>query len=171
MIPAPYPKLGSRGAATSPADQAKPFDTRAPSDAADRLAMRALDVLAAAAEARFDDPRTELERTVLLAVTLDAGRELERTLNAWLCQTLSEYRGSRSVGDSRSTSVELRLALDRFAATVESTATQLSRFMTEAADRAATGQEIAASATTARSAIRERALDGWREPAPYVGSA
>jgi hypothetical protein len=155
MIPAPHSMMGTRAAASSPADHSEPFDTRPSSDATDRLATQPLDVVAAASEARFDDPRNELERTVLLAVMLDAARDLERTLNAWLRQTLSEYRGSRSACDLRGKSVEFRLALARFEVTVESTAAQLYRLGRDAADKPATGQEMTASAATARSAIRE----------------
>ena len=164
MIPAQYPMLGSR-AARGPGDHPEPLDTRPTSDATDRLATQALDVLAAAAEARFDDPRTELERTVLLAVMLDAGRELERTLNAWLRQTLSEYRGSRSAWDLRATSVELRLALARFEATVASTASQLYRLVPDAAAKPVIERETRSGAATARRALRERSLDGSHEPA------
>jgi hypothetical protein len=171
MIPAPNSKLGSRAAAGRRTEPAEPSDTRPTSGATDRLATQALDVLAAAAEARFDDPRTELERTVLLAVMLDAGRELERTLNAWLCQTLAGYRGSRGAWDLRAASVELRLALARFQSTVEATAEQLYRLVPGQADKPATSEETAASAATAGRTIRERTRDGAREPVPYEVSA
>jgi hypothetical protein len=171
MIPAPHSMLDSRGMASTPEDKPKSFDTRPSSDATDRLATQSLAVLAAAAEARFDDPRIELERTVLLAVMLDAGRELERTLNAWLRQTLSEYRGSRSAWDLRGTSAELRLALARFEATVESTAAQLYRLVADAADKPAIDQEMPARAATARRALRERSVDDSREPTRYEVSA
>ena len=172
MIPAPYSVLGgSRAAASGPEQKPKPFDTRPTGDPADRLATQSLAVLAAAADVRCDDPRIELERPGLLAVVLDAGRELERALNAGLRQTLSEYRGSRSACDLRGTSAELRLALARFEATVESTATQLYRLVPDAADEPAIDRETPAGAATARSALRERSLDDSREPAWYEVSA
>lgn len=171
MIPASYSMLGSRAATGSPEHHPERFDTRPTSDATNPLATKSLAVLAVAAEVRFDDPRIELERTVLLAVVLDAGRELERALNAWLRQTLSEYRGSRSAWDLRGTSAELRLAFARFEATVESAAAQLYRIVPDAADKPTIDQEMSASAATARRALRERPVDDSREPARYEVSA
>jgi len=171
MIPAPHSLLGSRGVASTPEDKPRSFDTRPITEATDRHTTPPLAVLAAAAEVRFDDPRIELERTVLLAVMLDAGRELERTLNAWLRQTLSKYRGSPSAWDLRGTSAELRLALDRFEATVESTAAQLYRLIPDAAANRVIDQEMPASTTTARRALRERSMDDSREPARHEVSA
>jgi hypothetical protein len=93
----------------------------------DDLATDSLSTLAAASAARLADPRLELERTVLIATVLDAGREAERAMHAWLSQTLSEYRGSHSAWDLRATSEQLRLALARFEAAVDDTALRLRR--------------------------------------------
>lgn len=127
MSTAPLAVLGGRGAMVR-GRELRPADPH-PVSPSDDLAPHSLSILADASEARLVDPRRELERTVLIAAVLHAGREAERAMHAWLSQTLSEYRGSHSAWDLRATSEQLRLALARFEAVVDDTALRLGRIV------------------------------------------
>jgi hypothetical protein len=111
-------RTGPRASANAPAEGG---DDVTPPDS--------LAVLAEAASLRLDDPRAEQERIVLVSAALVAGREVARALDAWLLQSLTEYRGSPSAWDLETTSAHLRIALARYEQTLEETSEWLSRLI------------------------------------------
>jgi len=92
----------------------------------DQLPPRhALSLLAAASSVRLDDPRLDQERVVLLGAALSAGREAVRALDAWLAQSLVEYRGSRSAWNLEATTARLCRVLDEYETTIRDAAARL----------------------------------------------
>jgi hypothetical protein len=83
----------------------------------DSEAGRALTMLALASSQRLEHPELEAVRMALLENVLITGREALASLQAWLSQCLSEYRGSRTSWDLMDTTGQLRMALARFHAT------------------------------------------------------
>ena len=103
----------------------------------DQLArFHPISMLAVASNARLDDPLLEQERVVLIGAAIAAGRDAHRALDAWLSQSLVEYRGSHSAWDLRSTAAHLCQALDRYETTARRMATRLSAIIPDLTDSA-----------------------------------
>jgi hypothetical protein len=100
-----------------------------------------LAIIAIASELRLGDPQLEAKRLHLLRTVLDRGQDASEWIQAWVHQLRSEYRGSLSAWDLEKTSAQLRLALERFDATLDEVATQLHALVPDTIDRALESRE------------------------------
>lgn len=112
-------------------------------------------LVASASSARLEDPRLEQERVVLIGAALAAGREASRALEAWLAQSLVEYRGSRSAWDLEATTAELCRALDRYDATMRDMAARLCALLPGIAEESAESSRPDAPARPGTRVLRE----------------
>ena len=85
----------------------------------------AIAVVAIASGLRLDDGELEARRVQLVRTALDRSQDASASLQAWVHQLRSEYRGSHTSWDLSETSVQLTLSLVRFDATVAEMATEL----------------------------------------------
>jgi hypothetical protein len=88
-----------------------------------------LAVLAVAAGTRFEDPRRELERVILLGSVIEAARAENIAMRAWVTHSLTEYRGSRSAWDLVNTTDALGRAFSEYLGIVTHAAERLRKLL------------------------------------------
>ena len=96
----------------------------------------AIAIVAIASGLRPDDAQLEARRVQLLRTAVECSHEANESLQAWVHQLRSEYRGSHTAWNLGETSAQLWLALDQFDTTVEEIATQLRSLFPELIEQA-----------------------------------
>jgi hypothetical protein len=144
----------------------RPGKVASPGQLADEsVTLHPLSILAIASGIRLDDPRLERERVVMLEVAIIAGKEAARALDRWLSQSLAEYRGSRSAWDLEATTLELRIKLDQYDATLRETADHLLALIPALSER--TAESVSGSGSKRRG---RRVLDEIAAASSLLGA-
>lgn len=94
-----------------------------------------LETLAIVSSVRLADERLEEHRLAIIERALTSARVASDALHAWVAQSLSEYRGSRTTWDLQSTGSRLRCALAHLDSVLRESATQLSALVPHVEDR------------------------------------